>query len=133
MNKYTYTKYLKKSPIFKATRGYGVCFYIYDNLKSMRADIKTTAANIRGLQEVIGYFRCGLQEKTGHIFIYLPKIGSGLIAHELQHFIQFWINQCGYKPIYDRSWELVALKTGKITASFWEWFYENFDFKPGPK
>lgn len=77
-------------------------------------DIKIDPATDEVKNNVIGYI--GLSEE---------RIGAGIFAHELQHFICSWI-LCAAWNLVDQ-YEEIALLTGELTRNFWIEFYRLFD------
>jgi hypothetical protein len=56
----------------------------------------------------------------GEIHLVRSAIGGGCVAHEIAHAMLDWVS-C-------RKWddELFAHVTGKVTAAFWDTFYEKY-------
>ena len=61
--------------------------------------------------------------RVGTLHFYNDGFGAGVFAHELQHFIQDWIEVGG---IDTTDPEAVPTLAGDLTNKFWNWFYENF-------
>ena len=59
----------------------------------------------------------------GRLHFYVNGFGAGVFAHELQHFIQDWIE---LKGIDVASPEAVPTLVQELTTAFWTWFYETF-------
>ena len=55
----------------------------------------------------------------------MPMMGAGYVAHEIQHFICYWM-VCGELDICGKHWEKIAWVTGEITNKYWTWFYKYF-------
>ena len=68
-----------------------------------------------------------LNKNVGHIHLCRKRFNVGIFAHELQHFIQSWIdvNELRVKP-REQHWETVAYLVGDLTNEFWEKFYEHY-------
>lgn len=66
---------------------------------------------------------------VGDIHLVNGYFGGGVFAHELQHFVQWFIDIFGLSPM-DRHWETVAEIAGEMTREFWERFYEDYDPYP---
>ena len=61
----------------------------------------------------------------GLINLVVGEFGGGIFAHELQHFIQYWIDINELEPA-NGDWEIVAHLAGDLTCDFYTWFWENF-------
>jgi hypothetical protein len=61
---------------------------------------------------------------VGRIHLYIDGFGAGIVAHELEHFIQDWIELEGIETDDPES---VPTLAGSLTNQFWNWFYEHFE------
>jgi hypothetical protein len=68
-----------------------------------------------------------IPRKFGEIHIPISKMGAGLVAHELQHFILCWLLTWRLDPEMDN--ESLCLLSGNITRKFWRSFYRRFQPK----
>jgi hypothetical protein len=65
------------------------------------------------------------------IHLYIKGFGAGVFAHELQHFIQFWIS---LGVISKEDEEAIPNLAMSLTSDFWNWFYDTFkEEKSGKK
>ena len=53
----------------------------------------------------------------------VEKIGAGIFAHELQHFVQHWID-LGQVDLEDD--EAAPKVAGDLTYGFWTWWHNSF-------
>ncbi len=53
-------------------------------------------------------------------------VGSGVWAHELNHFMADWCRFNKWDP-YDKHSEKAAELAERLTREFWIWFYDNFE------
>ena len=90
-----------------------------------------------GMEETTAYWHSpNIYTQKGKVFnrlvstihFHIGGIGAGTFAHELQHFIQFWIS---LGQINDFIEEDVPKLAGDLTNRFWVWFYENFQEREG--
>lgn len=102
---------------------------IWDSVDNLRAhtDSDDAIAMCRRLP-----YRVDLDTETpiiGKMFarIHLPitHVGAGIVAHEIQHLILFWIDVFGIG--LPESEEYVCRITGDVTRRFWSSFYAKFE------
>ena len=76
------------------------------------------------------YSECGLTaDYLGELHFSTEKIGAGIVAHELQHFICQWVDaEMGVREQFalGADDEEICLLAGNLTNQFWGEFYENF-------
>ena len=65
-------------------------------------------------------------KNVGDIHLVLNHFGAGVFAHELQHFIVFWIDIAGWGDMMGKYWEPIAKLAGDMTNEFWTKFYEKY-------
>ena len=105
---------------------------IYGTLKAMRESTrgKTKGRDHYGLffgpPLTIGPRGAIAEREVGQIYLVANRFGAGVFAHELQHFLQHWIEINGWDPV-GSEWETVAHLAGDMTARFWIWFYDSFE------
>jgi len=63
-------------------------------------------------------WQIAILKESPEIHLIEDWFGVGIFAHELQHFLQFWIDTFDLKPI-DDDWENVAYLAGDLTKEFW--------------
>lgn len=106
-----------------------VAVYVWDDVKSLREH--TDEKDAIALCCRLPYF---VHSDTGipiinrifaEIHVPVTHIGAGIIAHEIQHLILFWIETFGI----DVTWsdEYICKITGDVTRRFWTSFYERFE------
>jgi hypothetical protein len=57
------------------------------------------------------------------LHFYQGGFGAGVVAHELQHFIQSWVEIGAVGE-----GEAVCELAGRLTRDFWDWFYRHFEY-----
>jgi hypothetical protein len=109
---------------------YKLVVFIWPTLGSMRAYTKPKSGNHYGYfinprVRVVGeHITPG---DVGYIHLVEGRFGAGTFAHELQHFMNFWI------PV--REWELwdddekIAYLVGNLTNEFWVKYYDGKEKK----
>lgn len=115
--------YIIRSKAFKATNGFTVRFYVYKNSEDLRKANHVEEEKKGYTTE--GLFHCGKYTKNSKIHLSMPMMGAGYVAHEIQHFICYWI-ACNGLDIIGKHFEKIAWVTGEITSEYWKWFYKNF-------
>jgi hypothetical protein len=110
----------------------GVQFFIYENRKKLRLGI----SKYKNVEGAAGYFTTNPNEGNfieAEIHLDISVIGGGYVAHEIQHFVQWWIYKNSLKFI-DEDFEKISDITGEMTSKFWDRFYDLYkEIKPGKK
>jgi hypothetical protein len=81
------------------------------------------------------YYGCyvgsgGHEGNFGTVHLSLEHMGAGYLAHELMHLVADWILEFGLDLEEDN--EKVCSLMGRLTAEFWEWFYDTYrEASPG--
>ena len=108
----------------------GVQFFIYENRKKLRLGI----SKYKNVEGAAGYFTTNLSKGNfidAEIHLDISAIGCGYVAHEIQHFIQWWIYKNSLNAI-DEDFEKISEMSAKITTDFWNRFYDLYkEIKPG--
>lgn len=108
----------------------GVQFFIYENRKNLKCAI-SKYDNVNG---AAGYFTINPFDGNfidAEIHLDISMIGAGYVAHEIQHFVQWWIWRNKLDPM-GKDNENICHIVGEITARFWDKFYELYkEKKPG--
>jgi len=71
----------------------------------------------------VGYLKAG---QFGEIHLWEKLIGAGYFAHELQHFINHYLQETEKHPLDFEANERMAWLAGELTAEFWTKFYKKF-------
>jgi hypothetical protein len=115
----------------------------FDGDKFIRVFIWNTIEDLRtavGCNDISGYWKAQdiridysnvsrpivLTKHAGDIHLYRDGYGSGVFAHELQHFLQSWYCIPGPGLVDDEYWPTIA---GNITSEFWRWHYGQTNCK----
>jgi hypothetical protein len=102
----------------------GVQFFIYENKRKFRLGLKGRP-NTEG---AAGYFMANGADGNfmdSEIHLLTELIGAGYVAHEIQHWIQWWIAKNNLKPV-DGDNETVCELAECMTRNFWYKFYELY-------
>ncbi len=67
-------------------------------------------------------------KRFGEIHLWQKLIGAGYFAHELQHFMNHYMETESY-PLDFEANERMAWLAGDLTMQFWTKFYERFEIK----
>ncbi len=67
-----------------------------------------------------------ITRKVGELHFYEGRIGAGIVAHEIQHFIIHWQGFSGW-DVEGENWEDVASLAGNLTAEFWYQWHEHYE------
>lgn len=104
----------------------GVQFFIYKNRKALKKGI----SKYDNVKNAAGYYTTCYNDGLvySEIHLDLEIMGSGYVAHEIQHFVQHWIHDNKLKP-FKKDWENVAYIAGDLTKDYWARFYELYKEK----
>jgi len=125
-------------------RGILLHIYVWENLAEMREFTGILPENKNHESDYVACYQTVNGKSDGKDypveegdagFIHLVEdmFAAGVFAHELQHFLQSWIDRNKLKP-FGKDWEDVAYLVGNLTTDFWNWFYDTFEEeKPGKR
>lgn len=64
-----------------------------------------------------------IPRKFGELHFYKAKVGSGIVAHEVQHLINYWIIAAGWNnSAHD---EQIAYLCGDLVSGWWRGWYDH--------
>lgn len=65
--------------------------------------------------------KVSLPKKFGEIHLVDGKYGSGLVAHEIQHLVNYWVDRKGWNiSVHDEKLAMLAMR---MTTDFWRGHY----------
>lgn len=102
----------------------GIQFFIYENRKKLQQGI----CGLLNTDGAAGYFTTNPLDGNyidAEIHLDISMIGAGYVAHEIQHFVQWWIYKNNLKAMAEDN-EKICMITGEITALFWDRFYNLY-------
>ncbi len=110
---------------------YRILMFIWPTFKGMQkfTDTKKDTLAYFCYPEIIVHEGEIVEGDVAYFHFVEDEFGAGIFAHELQHFIQIWIEINELWPlVVDQekdNWENIAYLAGDITTAFWKSFLRN--------